>query len=115
MDDLCSYICREGVDASILDLGVAMPTAEAAAERLNVPIGAIFKSLVMTDGEELFFGAVLTGDARFNRKALAEVVGCKKVKFASTDEVLRETGFPPGGTPPVATGTDLLFILTSMR
>ena len=45
--------------------------------------------------------AVLPGDARIDQKELAKIVGCKRLKFASADVVLFETGYPAGGTPPI--------------
>jgi Cys-tRNA(Pro)/Cys-tRNA(Cys) deacylase len=44
---------------------------------------------------------VLPGDRRVDFKAVARVAGCAKVRFASPERALQETGYPPGGTPPL--------------
>jgi Cys-tRNA(Pro)/Cys-tRNA(Cys) deacylase len=101
MLDLRDFLTQEGVDAQLIELQVPMKTAQAAAEQLSVPVGCIFKSLVFaTDGGEILV-VVLPGDKRVDAKAVAHVAGCKKVAFASPEVALRETGYPPGGTPPL--------------
>jgi Cys-tRNA(Pro)/Cys-tRNA(Cys) deacylase len=101
MPDLKDFLEREGVDAQLIDLRVPMKTADAAARQLGVPVGGIFKSLVFsTDSGEVLV-AVLPGDKRVDFKAVARVAGCAKVSFASHEVALRETGYPPGGTPPL--------------
>jgi Cys-tRNA(Pro)/Cys-tRNA(Cys) deacylase len=101
MDDLRAFLEREKVDAELIDLGVPMTTAQAAADQLHIPVGSIFKSLVMCNTEGKAFVVVLPGDARVDQKAVARAVSTKKVKFAPEDVVLRETGYPAGGTPPL--------------
>jgi Cys-tRNA(Pro)/Cys-tRNA(Cys) deacylase len=101
MDDLRAFLEREKVDAELIDLGVPMTTAQAAADQLQIPVGSIFKSLVMCDAEGRAFVLVLPGDARVDQKAVARLIGTKKVRFAPEEVVLHETGYPAGGTPPV--------------
>jgi Cys-tRNA(Pro)/Cys-tRNA(Cys) deacylase len=101
MLELKDFLTREGVDAQLIDLRVPMKTAEAAAQQLGVPVGGIFKSLVFsTDAGEVLV-AVLPGDKRVDFKAVARVAGCAKVSFARPEVALQETGYPPGGTPPL--------------
>lgn len=101
MLDLKDFLARESVNAQLIDLRVPMKTADAAAQQLGVPVGGIFKSLVFsTDSGEVLV-AVLPGDKRVDFKAVARVAGCAKVSFASSEVALRETGYPPGGTPPL--------------
>jgi Cys-tRNA(Pro)/Cys-tRNA(Cys) deacylase len=101
MLELKNFLAQVGVDAQLIDLRVPMKTADAAAQQLGVPVGSIFKSLVFsTDSGEVLV-AVLPGDKRVDFKAVARVAGCAKVSFASPEVALRETGYPPGGTPPL--------------
>ena len=100
MEDLRLYLEREQVEAELIDLGVPMTTAQAAADQLQISVDYIFKSLVLTDPDGRAIVVVLSGDARLDQKALARLLGVKKLKFASAEVVLHETGYPAGGTPP---------------
>ena len=101
VQDLKAVLEHEQVVAELLDLGVPMTTADAAAEQLGIPVGSIFKSLVLvTDTGEVVV-VVLAGDKRVDLKAVARVLGCKRLSFASPQVALEETGYPAGGTPPL--------------
>lgn len=100
MLDLKIFLEQEGVDAELIDLRTPMTTAEAAANQLNVPVGMIFKSLVLCDEHGQALVAVLSGDKRLDHKMLAKITGSKKLTFADPDVVLQQTGYPAGGTPP---------------
>jgi Cys-tRNA(Pro)/Cys-tRNA(Cys) deacylase len=108
--DLRERLLRDGVNAEVIDLGVPMPTAPIAAEKLGVPIGRIFKSLVVTDGTVVAV-VVLPGDKRVDLKAAARALGVKNVKLASPEVVLHETGYPAGGTPPLGHAKPLPVLL----
>ncbi len=101
MDDLRNFLRENKVDAEIIDLGIPMTTAEAAAEQLKIAVGGIFKSVVLTDPENNSYVVVVPGDRRINTNLVAKLVGAKKVKFASAEKVLEDTGYPAGGTPPI--------------
>ena len=95
------FISERGIDAEVIDMGTPMKTAAAAAEVLQTPLGSIFKSIVLVDGEGRAVVAVLPGDKRLKLKRLAELAGTKSLSFAKPDLVLRVTGYPAGGTPPL--------------
>ena len=95
------YILAEGISAKIIDLGVPMETAAIAAENLQIPVGSIFKSIVLIDDHGQAIVAVLEGDKKVNLKQLAKIAGTRNLRFAKPDVVLRVTGYPAGGTPPI--------------
>jgi len=102
MLDLRAVISKQEIDAEVIDLGVEMETAQAAADQLGVPVASIFKSLVLrgaTDSDLVV--AVLDGAARVDLKAVCALFGWNKARFASREVVLEATGYPAGGTPPV--------------
>lgn len=101
MDRLREYLSKNNVDAELIDMGKPMTTAKAAADLLNVPVGEIFKSLVLVDHDGRPLVVVLPGDLRLDQNALARLTGAKKLKFAPEDVVLKVTGYPAGGTPPL--------------
>lgn len=102
MLDLRVDLERNNVDAELIDLGVPMKTAQAAASQLGIAVAQIFKSLVLRGpSDEDIAVAVLDGEARLDLKALRRLLNWKKVRFASSDLVLEATGYPAGGTPPL--------------
>ena len=77
--------------------------AEGAASLLNVPLSIIFKSIVIerkNPGKPIL--AVVPGDKEVNLKALAKVVGEKKVTPATQKNAERLTKLQAGGISPLA-------------
>ena len=73
-------------------------SAEAAAVRgTDLHSGA--KALVVKAGEE-FVLAVMPADLSLDGTALRKHLGCKRLRFATGDEVLSLTGLTPGSIPP---------------
>ncbi|QUQ72082.1 YbaK-like protein [Kutzneria sp. CA-103260] len=89
-----------GAAAGIRVLDDAVRTAAAAAEAVEVPVGAIANSLFfLADGAPLL---VLTSGAhRADTKRLAELAGVGKVQRADPDSVRTHTGQVIGGVSPV--------------
>ncbi len=88
-----------GAKGQIVELPEAVRTAEAAAEKLGCPVGAIVKSLVfMAGGEPLLL--LVSGDNLVDVEALSAHLGLP-VRRASADEVREATGFAIGGVPPL--------------
>nr|WP_237417796.1 YbaK/EbsC family protein [Actinomadura rayongensis] len=91
---------ERGAAGEIVDLGEAVPTAQAAADKLGCAVGAIANSLVFdADGEPLL---VLTSGAhRVDTKKVAAFVGAAKVRRATPEFVRAATGQPIGGVAPL--------------
>ncbi|MCH7990770.1 MAG: YbaK/EbsC family protein [Planctomycetes bacterium] len=49
----------------------------------------------------MFFMAVLPADLSLDSNRLRKVIGSKRLRFASKDEVLEITGLTPGSIPPL--------------
>jgi Cys-tRNA(Pro)/Cys-tRNA(Cys) deacylase len=73
---------------------------EEAAEALGVDPARVFKTLVATTGATLVVGVVPVV-ATLDLKALAGVVGAKRVSMADSAEAERATGYVVGGISPV--------------
>ena len=91
---------RERLDVQLVSAGEAAHTAEAAARILGVPVADIVKTLVLTDGTQAV-AAVVPGDRRVDRARVAALANTSKLRFASGEEVLAHTGYPPGGVAPL--------------
>jgi prolyl-tRNA editing enzyme YbaK/EbsC (Cys-tRNA(Pro) deacylase) len=91
-----------GSAAEVIALAETARTAEAAAQALGVPQGAIVKSLVfMIDGAPIM--ALIAGDRRCDTKALPGALGMSGlVMRADAERVRQATGFAIGGVAPLA-------------
>jgi prolyl-tRNA editing enzyme YbaK/EbsC (Cys-tRNA(Pro) deacylase) len=90
-----------GSAAKLIELADTARTAEAAASALDVPLGAIVKSLVFTiDGAPVM--ALIAGDRRCVAKALPGAFGMTGLVIrADADRVRHATGFAIGGVAPL--------------
>lgn len=78
-------------------------SAVEAAAILGVPAGQVFKTIVITrEGKGKPLLAVVPGPKEVNLKALARVVGEKKVFLPTEHEAERLTGLQAGGISPLA-------------
>ena len=94
----------------IRELADSTRTADEAAAALEVPVGAIVKSLVFTaDGDPVM--VLASGDHQVDTGAVAAALGVGKVKRSDADTVRAATGYPIGGVPPLAHSTDLRMLV----
>jgi prolyl-tRNA editing enzyme YbaK/EbsC (Cys-tRNA(Pro) deacylase) len=100
VERVAAALRERGAAGEIVDLGEAVPTAQAAADKLGCPVGAIANSLVFdADGAPLL---VLTSGAhRVDTKKVAAFVGAAKVRRATPEFVRAATGQPIGGVAPL--------------
>ena len=70
-------------------------SARARGEELRV--GG--KALVVK-ADDRFCLAVLSADRKLDSRALADVLGARKLRFATPEELLNLTGLVPGSVPP---------------
>ncbi|ENW18505.1 Cys-tRNA(Pro) deacylase YbaK [Acinetobacter haemolyticus CIP 64.3 = MTCC 9819] len=71
-----------------------------AAEKLNLNVEEVFKTLMVTD-EKNFFIAILPVNHLLNLKKVASAVGCKKLQMANPKDAERLTGYLVGGISPL--------------
>jgi prolyl-tRNA editing enzyme YbaK/EbsC (Cys-tRNA(Pro) deacylase) len=87
------------VDARIEQFDEGTPTARDAAKAVACELSQIVKTLVFVcDGA--FVLALVPGDRRADERAVATATGATAVRVARADEVVRATGFEPGGVAP---------------
>jgi Cys-tRNA(Pro) deacylase len=99
---LVAFLECHGIEADFIAPGVPMPTVPAAAEAIGVPTDQILKTLLFTDGIGGFVVAVANGTRRVDRQLLGQVSGLTKLRAASPEAVLAQTGYPAGGVSPIA-------------
>jgi len=90
-----------GSTAEVIALGETARTAATAASALDVPQGAIVKSLVFTiDGVPVM--ALIAGDRRCDTRALPGALGMAGLVMRPDAERVRQaTGFAIGGVAPL--------------
>lgn len=74
---------------------------EEAAEKLNLPLAQVFKTLVVSlDGKGLAV-AVVPVSGKLDMKACAAALGAKKSEMAARHDAERVTGYVLGGISPL--------------
>lgn len=89
------------IPGKILQLDAPTPTVEAAAQAVHTLPERIVKSILfMINGKPLL--AISCGAWRVEQRAIADhvEVGRKRVKLATPQTVMSETGFEVGAMPP---------------
>ena len=87
------------VDARIEQFDEGTPTARDAAKAIACELSQIVKTLVFVC-DDAFVLALVPGDRRADERAVAQAVGASAVRVANAEEVVRATGFEPGGVAP---------------
>ncbi len=75
--------------------------ADEVAEKLEIPLAQVFKTLVVRGDRTGVMLACLPGTMTLGLKALARVSGNRKVEMVEKDEILRLTGYIRGGVSPL--------------
>lgn len=107
---LAAFIARDRIAVEVLTTGEAAHTAEAAARILDLPVAAIVKTMVLTDGTRCV-AAIVPGDRRLDRRKVASAAGSAALRFATAEEVVVWTGYPPGGVAPFAFSGDVQVVI----
>jgi Ala-tRNA(Pro) deacylase len=74
-------------------------TSAEAAEVRGVSLHSGAKALIVKGGEN-FLMVVIPADLSLDSHALRTLLGTKKLRFATKEEVLERTGLAPGSIPP---------------
>ncbi|RXT07183.1 YbaK/EbsC family protein [Ammoniphilus sp. CFH 90114] len=82
-------------------------TSEEAANKLGVEVGQIAKAILFRSNEDNYGLFVAAGDVRVHPKKVKALLGGKKQKMASPDEVVEVTGFQVGAVCPFALRQDI--------
>lgn len=99
-DPFAARLRELDVPGEIVTFAEPVPTAAAAAERLECPAGAVANSLVFTvDGSPLLI--IAGGAHRVDVKLVARELGTGKIRRADPEFVLAVAGQPVGGVGPV--------------
>jgi len=96
--EIREFLAPHGIP--VLEFNVPTPTAEDAAAAVGCSIGEIAKTLLFLVGSQPV-AVVAPGDRKVNSSRLKQASGLTgKVRFPSIEEVVRHTGYAPGGVCP---------------
>jgi prolyl-tRNA editing enzyme YbaK/EbsC (Cys-tRNA(Pro) deacylase) len=99
VERVSSVLRTAAVDARIEQFDEGTPTARDAAKATACELSQIAKTLVFVC-DESFVLALVHGDRRADERAVATATGASSVRVANAGEVVRATGFEPGGVAP---------------
>lgn len=75
--------------------------ADEVAEKLDIPLAQVFKTLVVRGDRTGVMLACVPGTVTLNLKALARASGDRKVEMVEKDEIHRFTGYIRDGVSPL--------------
>lgn len=99
-EELRDLAAAQGIAAMLHPTGRPMPTVEAAADALGIPVATMTKNIVWLVGDAAVL-VIASGLARIDDRALARQfdVGRKKVGMASAEQAYAISGFVVGCMP----------------
>lgn len=90
-----------GVPYELLEFEAEQFTAQEAAERLGLPLEQVFKTLVVRADDGRVMLACVPATQELNLRALAALIGAKRVEMADADDLMRLTGYIKGAVSPL--------------
>ena len=78
-------------------------SAEAVANKVNLPLEQVFKTLVVRGDKSGVLLACIPGGGQLDLKRLSEISGNKKVEMVPVKEIQALTGYIRGGVSPIGT------------
>lgn len=111
IDAIRNFLAPHGL--TVLEFDVPTPTAEAAALAVGCSVGEIAKTILLLVGGQPVV-VVVSGDRKVSSSRLKQAIGLSgKVHLPAADEVIRYTGYAPGGVCPFLLPTSLPVLIDS--
>jgi len=114
IEDVRGYLGGRGVE--VWEFDDPTPNAQSAAKAVGCSVGEIAKSILFIIGGDPVL-VVTSGDMRVKASRLKQTAGLVgRARLPEADEVMRCTGYAPGGVCPFLLPAGLrVFVDTSMR
>lgn len=71
------------------------------ANKIGYPVFVVYKTLLVTSGAQKYFVCIIPVESELDLKAVAKVVGEKKVELLPLKDLLPTTGYIRGGCSPI--------------
>jgi Cys-tRNA(Pro) deacylase len=99
-EDLEAFLKNQNVKYKILFHGETY-SAEKASRELGIGLEHVAKTVVFVNEKKEPLIVVVPGGRKVNQDRLAKMLGLKKLRLATGEEVLNHTGYEAGAVPPV--------------
>lgn len=114
IEDVKGALRKHGI--AVLEFEEPTPNSQAAAKAVGCSVGEIAKSILLLVGGVPLV-VVTSGDVRVKNAKLRQATGLTgKIRLPDAEEVLRHTGYAPGGVCPFLLPSALRILVdSSMR
>ena len=82
-------------------------TCEDAAKERNVPLDEMIKCILLVDKKKNYFLVCITSEKRVDTEKVREMMNCKRLSFASEQEIEEILGYKMGAIPPLLLKTEV--------
>ncbi|RLJ02087.1 MAG: hypothetical protein DRP10_02340 [Candidatus Aenigmatarchaeota archaeon] len=82
-------------------------TCEDAAKERNVPLDEMIKCILLVDKKKNYFLVCITSEKRVDTEKVREMMNCKRLSFASEQEIEEILGYKIGAIPPLLLKTEV--------
>jgi Cys-tRNA(Pro)/Cys-tRNA(Cys) deacylase len=96
---LQDYIEQKDVGAELLFFAESCHSVTEAARSAGASEDQLVKNICLQGPEQELAVAIVRGGDRVCTKKVAKLLGLSKMRMATPEEILANTGFPCGGTP----------------
>ena len=108
--DVHNFLQSKGIQHEIFLTSIPPMSAKRASAILGLELKEITKSVVFFCGNKPFL-ILVPGNLRVSYKKLKNILNEPKVRLATPDEVIKNTGYTIGATPPVCFNNELKIII----
>lgn len=95
---IIEFLRSKGIDFEKLE-HVPVTTSSAAAGARGSHLSQGAKAIVVK-ADDRYYHLVISAAVRVDNKKLREILGTRRVRFATAEELFELTGCPPGAVPP---------------
>lgn len=96
---LKNFIRENHLSCEHLTFSECCHSVAEAAQAAGVTPRDFVKNVCLVDARGSIIVAIVKGEDRVDTTRVAKVLGVKKVRIATAEEMLEKTGYPCGGTP----------------
>jgi len=97
---LVDFIRNNHISAEHLIFKTSCHSVDEAAVSANATPDEFVKNVcIINETDNSLIVCIVPGAKKLDLKKLAGLIGTKKLRFATAEEILQKTGYPMGGTP----------------
>jgi len=100
----------KGINYRLLYHNRSVFTCEEAAKERGVLLSEMIKCILLVDKDENYFLACVPSDKKVYPQKVRELMNCKRLSFASKEEIEEVLGYTMGAIPPLLLKNDVPII-----